>query len=92
MTVPLRILFFEDQPASVELALSALREAGFDLVWRRVETEKGCLAHYQAQQYLEVAGVIFVKGAKSLDMRKTRSWAKIGLTAFCLTESGRQPE
>jgi PAS domain S-box-containing protein len=60
MAVPLRILFFEDQPASVELALSALREAGFDPVWRRVEAEKDYLAHYQAQQYLEVAGVIFV--------------------------------
>ncbi|HVO70971.1 MAG TPA: PAS domain S-box protein, partial [Aggregatilineaceae bacterium] len=60
MAVPLRILFFEDQPASVELALTALREAGVDPVWRLVETEQDCLDHYQAQQYLEVAGVIFV--------------------------------
>jgi two-component system, cell cycle sensor histidine kinase and response regulator CckA len=37
---PLRILIVEDLQEDAELAASALRRAGFDLVWRRVETEE----------------------------------------------------
>src|SRR5579871_5767833 len=39
MTNTLHILLLEDQPYDAELTLFTLREAGFEPVWRRVETE-----------------------------------------------------
>ncbi len=44
MSIPLHVLILEDQPADSELALHALRRAGFAPVWRRVETEPEYLA------------------------------------------------
>jgi len=60
MAVPLRVLFVGEQPQNIELALAALRQAGFDPDWRSVATETDDLANTQARKYLEVAGVIFV--------------------------------
>src|SRR4051812_45955921 len=44
MAVPLQVLILEDQPADAELALHALRRAGFAPVWQRVEAETEYLA------------------------------------------------
>jgi PAS domain S-box-containing protein len=40
MSIPLHILILEDRQSDAELALRALRQAGFDPSWRRVETEQ----------------------------------------------------
>jgi two-component system, cell cycle sensor histidine kinase and response regulator CckA len=40
MSIPLHILILEDRQSDAELALLALRQAGFDPSWRRVETEQ----------------------------------------------------
>jgi PAS domain S-box-containing protein len=40
----LRILILEDQPADAELMLRALRRAGYEPEWKRVETESDYLA------------------------------------------------
>ncbi|MBI3951054.1 MAG: PAS domain S-box protein [Acidobacteria bacterium] len=45
MSTLLRILILEDQPADAELVLHELRQAGFEPVWQRVETEWDYLAH-----------------------------------------------
>ncbi|MDI1313011.1 PAS domain S-box protein [Prosthecobacter sp.] len=43
MTQPLRVLLAEDNPNDSELVLRALRQAGFDPDWHRVETEQDFL-------------------------------------------------
>ena len=40
MAVPLRVLILEDEPADAELAVHALRQAGFEPDWTRVDTER----------------------------------------------------
>ena len=40
MAVPLRVLILEDEPADAELAVHALRRAGFEPDWTRVDTEE----------------------------------------------------
>ncbi len=45
MSIPLRVLILEDRPADAELMLHAVRQAGFDPDWQRVETEADYLAH-----------------------------------------------
>ena len=40
MTTPLNVLIVEDRPADAALMVHELRRAGFDPVWRRVETEE----------------------------------------------------
>ena len=40
MAVPLRVLILEDEPADAELAVHALRQAGFEPDWTRVDTEE----------------------------------------------------
>jgi putative nucleotidyltransferase with HDIG domain len=42
---PLRVLLLEDRQADAELMLGELRRAGFELDWRRVDTEADYLAH-----------------------------------------------
>ncbi len=42
---PLRVLLLEDRQSDAELMLGELRRAGFELDWRRVETESDYLAH-----------------------------------------------
>jgi two-component system cell cycle sensor histidine kinase/response regulator CckA len=37
---PLRVLLVEDQPLEADLLVRGLKKAGFDLDWRRVETEE----------------------------------------------------
>lgn len=44
MPVPLRLLILEDNPFDAELAIHEIRRAGFDPVWRCVETEADFLA------------------------------------------------
>ena len=39
MPTTLRVLILEDRPEDCDLMLHELREAGFDPVWRRVDTE-----------------------------------------------------
>ena len=39
MPIPLRVLILEDRPEDCALILHELRQAGFDPVWRRVDTE-----------------------------------------------------
>ncbi len=39
MAVPLKVLFVEDRPSDAELMLYELRQAGFDPIWSRVDTE-----------------------------------------------------
>ena len=49
MTAPLRALILEDRPSDAELVIHELQRAGFDLEWKRVDTE----ADYRAS--LELA-------------------------------------
>jgi two-component system cell cycle sensor histidine kinase/response regulator CckA len=42
-TRPLRVLLVEDQPMEADLLVRGLKKAGFDLDWRRVETEEDYL-------------------------------------------------
>ena len=39
MSTPLRVLILEDRPEDCDLMLHALRQAAFDPIWRRVDTE-----------------------------------------------------
>ena len=48
MATPIHVLILEDRPADAALMVHELRRAGFDPVWRRVETEEDYLAHLQA--------------------------------------------
>ena len=45
MSKPLKVLMVEDNPADAELALLALRSAGFAPDWQRVDTEAAYLDH-----------------------------------------------
>ncbi len=45
MGLALRLLVLEDRPDDLDLMLHALRQEGFDPMWRRVETEVDYLAH-----------------------------------------------
>jgi PAS domain S-box-containing protein len=45
MATPLHVLILEDRPADAVLMVHELRRAGFDPVWRRVETEEDYLAY-----------------------------------------------
>ena len=45
MAVPLKILMLEDRPADAKLALHQLRQAGFEPIGERVDTETDYLAH-----------------------------------------------
>ncbi|MBI2876297.1 MAG: response regulator [Candidatus Tectomicrobia bacterium] len=44
MAISLRVLILEDRPIDAELMVYELREAGFDPLWERVETEADYLA------------------------------------------------
>lgn len=44
MATPIRVLILEDRHEDAELMLHGLRRAGFDPVWRRVDTEEDYLA------------------------------------------------
>jgi signal transduction histidine kinase len=44
MAQPLRVLLLEDLDTDAELMVRELKQAGFDLVWDRVETEESLLA------------------------------------------------
>ena len=48
MSTPLRVLMLEDNACDAELMLREVRQAGFDLDWRRVETETDYLTHLDA--------------------------------------------
>ena len=48
MATPLKVLILEDRPADAALMVHELRRAGFDPMWRRVETETEYLAHLQS--------------------------------------------
>ena len=45
MTTPLRVLILEDRPADARLMVHELRRAGYELDWKRVETEADYLAN-----------------------------------------------
>ena len=47
MATSLRVLILEDRSADAELMLHALRRAGYELDWRRVETELDYVAHLE---------------------------------------------
>jgi signal transduction histidine kinase len=49
MAIPLQVLILEDLPTDALLMVHELRRAGFDPVWRRVETEADYVAHLQAE-------------------------------------------
>jgi len=44
MSIPLRVLILEDRPEDAELVVHALRRAGFDPDWRRVQTASDFLS------------------------------------------------
>jgi PAS domain S-box-containing protein len=48
MATSLKVLILEDRPADAALMVHELRQAGFDPMWRRVETEADYLAHLHA--------------------------------------------
>src|SRR4051812_19782676 len=48
MAQPIRVLMVEDNAADAELVLHALRRAGFDPEWRRVDTEADFLEQLRA--------------------------------------------
>ncbi|MBM3934247.1 MAG: PAS domain S-box protein [SAR202 cluster bacterium] len=43
MPIPLRVLLLEDQPRDAELIVRELKRAGYEPVWKRVETEQDYL-------------------------------------------------
>ena len=45
MSTPLRVLILEDRPADAKLMVHELRRAGYELDWKRVETEADYLAN-----------------------------------------------
>ena len=45
MSVPLRMLILEDRPSDAELMLHELKNAGYDPIFRRVETKEDFLAY-----------------------------------------------
>src|SRR5436305_15324390 len=47
VATPLHVVILEDQPADAELMVYALRQAGFDPDWQRVETAGGFLGHLE---------------------------------------------
>jgi PAS domain S-box-containing protein len=49
MAKPLNVLIVEDWPEDAELMLAELRRAGFEPVWKRVETETAFLAELKNQ-------------------------------------------
>src|SRR3954447_24477249 len=44
MTIPLQVLILTDQPDEAELIARELYRAGFDIDWRRIESEQDYLA------------------------------------------------
>ena len=44
MSTPLRVLVLEDNPSDAELVVYELRQAGFELDWKRVDSEPDYLA------------------------------------------------
>lgn len=51
MPTTLRLLILEDEPNDAELELAALKEAGYDCQWERVETREDFLTHLDAADY-----------------------------------------
>src|SRR2546421_11668003 len=49
LSTPLRLLLVEDNPNDARLILHALRRAGFEPDWRRVETEKDYQANLKPE-------------------------------------------
>ncbi len=45
MSIPLRVLLLEDNPADAELVVQELRVGGFEPDWQRVDTEEDFLTH-----------------------------------------------
>lgn len=45
MTIPLRMLILEDRPSDAELMLHELKKAGYDPIFRRVETKEDFLTY-----------------------------------------------
>jgi two-component system cell cycle sensor histidine kinase/response regulator CckA len=45
MTTPLRVLILEDRPADARLMVHELRRAGFEIDWKRVDTETDYVAN-----------------------------------------------
>jgi len=70
MTNPLKVLFLEDRLEDVELMLHELRNAGFDPVWRCVETEQDFLTGISPQLDLILADYSLPQfdGLRALDL------------------------
>lgn len=51
MSTELRVLILEDDPHDAELQISILKEAGYECLWRRVETQAAFLECLDGQAY-----------------------------------------
>ena len=73
---PLNVLILEDRPADAALMVHELRRAGFDPVWRRVETEADYLAHLQAGLDVILADYALPQfdALRALQLLRERGW------------------
>jgi hypothetical protein len=61
MATSLKVLILEDRPADAALMVHELRQAGFDPMWRRVETEADYLAHLHADLDVILADYAWIR-------------------------------
>ncbi len=68
---PIRILLVEDNAVDAEFTLHALRQAGFEPAWHRVETEPMFLEHLQASVDLVISDFTLPQfsGLRALELR-----------------------
>ena len=76
MASPLKVLILEDRPADAALMVHELRQAGFDPMWRRVETEADYLAHLHADLDVILADYALPQfdALQALQLLQERGW------------------
>lgn len=76
MPVPLRVLILEDSSTEAELMVKHLHEAGYDLDWRRVETEPDYLSHLDPSLDLILVDYTLptMSGPRALRCLHDRGW------------------
>jgi len=76
MATPLHVLILEDRQADARLMVHALRQAGFDPVWQRVETEEDYLAHLHADLEVILADYTLPRfnALRALQLLQARGW------------------
>jgi PAS domain S-box-containing protein len=74
MPLPLKVLLAEDNPNDAELVIRALRQAGFEPTWLRVETEEEFLAHLSGDLDIVLSDFRMPRfnGFRALELLKAR--------------------